>query len=72
MGVLFICARTNTSVTMYNNGYGNFELFIIGAFSGIITVWNIAEILQSNRALSWCGINSIIIYVWQFILTQFF
>lgn len=35
-------------------------------------VWIIADFVQNNLFLRWCGRNSIIIYVWQFMLTQFF
>lgn len=69
--ILVMCAARNTSVTMYNNGYGNFALFICGCLSGIVFVWTLAGLMANNRFLIWCGTNSIIIYVWQFILTQF-
>lgn len=70
--ILMVCALCNSSVTMYNNHYGNFLLFILGALSGIMLVWIIADFVQNNLFLRWCGRNSIIIYVWQFMLTQFF
>ena len=69
---LMVCALCNSSVTMYNNHYGKFPVFMLGALSGIILVWIIADFGQSNLFLRWCGRNSIIIYVWQFMLTQFF
>ena len=72
VGILFACALSNTSVTMYNNQYGNFILFIIGAFSGIAAILIISDKLKNSVFLNWCGVNSIIIYVWNFVLTQFF
>jgi len=37
-----------------------------------VVVWVIADFMQKNMFLKWCGKNSIVIYVWQFVLTQFF
>lgn len=70
--ILLVCALCNSSVTMYNNNYGNFPVFIIGALSGITVVWIVADFMRKNVFFNWCGRNSIIIYVWQFVLTQFF
>lgn len=70
--ILMVCALCNSSVTMYNNNYGNFPMFIIGALCGITVVWIVADFVRNNGFLNWCGRNSIIIYVWQFALTQFF
>lgn len=70
--ILMVCALCNSSVTMYNNHYGKFLVFMLGALSGIILIWIIADFGQNNLFLRWCGRNSIIIYVWQFMLTQFF
>lgn len=67
---LGVCSRLNSSVTMYNNGYGNCALFLLGCFSGIFAVWIAAGLFENNSFLKWCGMNSIIIYVWQFVLTQ--
>lgn len=47
-------------------------MFIIGALSGITVVWIVADFMRKNVFFNWCGRNSIIIYVWQFVLTQFF
>lgn len=69
---LIVCALCNSSVTMYNNNYGLFPIFILGSLSGIVVVWVIADFMQKNMFLKWCGKNSIVIYVWQFVLTQFF
>jgi len=57
---------------MYNNNYGNIFLFFISSFCGIATVWFVSDLLRNSKALIWCGKNSIVIYVWQFSLTQFF
>lgn len=70
--VCCLSALGNKNVTMYNNNYGNFLLFASGSISGILAVWCLADILKENRFLRWCGLNSIVIYVWQFVLTQFF
>lgn len=69
---LIVCALCNSRVTMYNNNYGLFPIFILGSLSGIVVVWVIADFMQKNMFLKWCGKNSIVIYVWQFVLTQFF
>ena len=67
-----VVALHNSSVTMYNNGYGNIFLFFISRFCGIAEVWFVSDLLRNSKVLIWCGKNSIVIYVWQFSLTQFF
>lgn len=67
-----VVALHNSSVTMYNNSYGNILLFLISSFCGIAVVWLVSDLLRNSKALIWCGKNSIVIYVWQFSLTQFF
>ena len=70
--LLVVVALHNSSVTMYNNNYGNIFLFLISSFCGIAAVWFVSDLLRNSKALIWCGKNSIVIYVWQFSLTQFF
>ena len=34
-------------------------------------VWKLSGLLIENQFLEWCGRNSIVIYIWQFVLTGF-
>lgn len=70
MPITVICSSWNTPVTMYNNGYGNTFLFVLGAASGIYMVCGLAKGLKKNIILSWIGKNSVIIYVLHFPLIK--
>lgn len=68
--VLYIIAGTNDMVLMYKNEYGKFPIFMLSCILGIYLVVNISKRLEQSRILSFVGINSIAIYVWNFIVVQ--
>ena len=51
---------------MYENNYGNYALFLIGALIGIYLLIDCADNLKNNKLLQLCGKKSIIIYVMHF------
>lgn len=69
--VLVVFSQMNSSVTMYNNNYGNVVFFFVSSAAGITLVWCLAGILKKSKVLRWFGVNSIIVYVWQFKLAEF-
>lgn len=68
--VCWICSQINSPVTMFNNNYGNIVLFAFSSLAGICLVWMMAILCEHSRFCRWFGINSIIVYVWQFKLTE--
>ena len=65
--LLCICSKLNSPVLWYSNSYGNLLLMIIGAFSGIYLTMQCANIVVENRLVRYWGMNSMTIYVYQFI-----
>ena len=69
--MLFIISNFNTPVTMFNNDYGNIVLFLVSVPMGIYSVMFLAEHCKQSKFLSYIGVNSIAIYVWQFKVDEF-
>ena len=65
LGLAFYVSQQNSPVTMYNNNYGKFPLFLITSLFGSLGVLFISNLINI-KPLRWCGVNSIIIYVTQF------
>ena len=70
--LLILFSQMNSYVTMYNNNYGNIGIFFMCCICGIYVIWYIADKLKNVDVLNWIGKNSIIIYVWQFKLAEFY
>ena len=70
--VLVISASLNEPVGMYMNQYGNILLFIINSLIGILMILIISNYLKEAKILSFCGKNSMIIYVIHFSIWSFF
>lgn len=67
---LMLCAIIsfyNEPVGMYINQYGNKFLFTLTSVLGIYTIFDISVSLRNSQFLQWCGKESIIIYVLQFV-----
>jgi acyltransferase len=69
--MLFIISNFNTPVTMFNNNYGNIVLFLVSVPLGVYAVMFLAEHCKQSKFLSYIGVNSIAIYVWQFKVDEF-
>ena len=65
LGLAFYVSQQNSPVTMYNNNYGKFPLFLVTSLFGSVGVLFIS-ILINIKPLRWCGVYSIVIYVTQF------
>lgn len=70
--VLFALSSINGPAHMYENKYGNIILFLITSFMGIKVGLTIAKNLSGSQFLEYVGMNSIIFYVWNFIVVHVF
>lgn len=59
-------AMQNRPVGMYVNEYGNCFLFLVTAFVGIFSVYDISLLVQKSALLNFFGVNSIIVYITHF------
>lgn len=59
--ILFFTADLNDMMVMRTFSYGNYFLFIVNSFLGIVMIIAISIILQKNRVLRFYGKNSIIL-----------
>lgn len=70
---LLLCAIIsfyNEPVGMYINQYGNKFLFTLTSVLGIFFIFDISVSLRNSLFLQWCGRESIIIYVMQFLVVR--
>ena len=68
--VTIIISRKNKAILMYENVYGSFFLFILGAMSGIISAYAIGRLNENSSVLKWFGKNSLKVYVLHFKMTN--
>jgi fucose 4-O-acetylase-like acetyltransferase len=62
LGFNLLLSRLNGRVDMFTNYYGNYFLFYLAAFAGIILIVFVAMLLDKNRLLEFLGQNSLYIF----------
>lgn len=70
IALTYIFANMNSMVLMYKNEYGNLPIFIISSIVGISMALRLSKALDTSKFLSFCGKNSVAIYVWNFLIVQ--
>ncbi|WP_461453526.1 acyltransferase family protein [Mucilaginibacter sp.] len=69
--LLLYIASINLVVNMNNNNYGNYLLFLLGAFSGVISVFSLSRILEISfgkvNFVEYIAQNTLVIIAFQFI-----
>ena len=60
---LCVLSTLNTPILMYNNSYGNINLFYITAILGCIVVTICSQQISESRFLSFCSQNSLILFL---------
>lgn len=64
---IIVCYVLNNNVNMLNHKYGSLLLFLVGAYSGIIIVLELSELISKtnmiNRVFTFLGKNSLLIMI---------
>ena len=63
--LLLVMSNIFPPVTMYLNQYGNPLAFVSMSILGIFAIMVLSQLLRGSKLLKFCGVNSLIIFVWQ-------